>query len=83
LKVSSDAYTVADQRAPQGQENEHATKPPSYFSRLFVPENLPNIALVLVGVGGIIVAVKSLNRIDTQISEMRRQVDAKMQQCFN
>jgi len=38
----------------------------SYFARLFSPENLPNIALVVVAIGGIIVAVFTLIAIDRQ-----------------
>jgi hypothetical protein len=66
---------VVNQQTPQRQENNHSEKPPNYLSRLFSPENLPNVALVVVGIGAIVVAFKSLKRIDTQIVEMRRQVD--------
>jgi len=39
---------------------------PSYFCRLFSPENLPNIALVLVGIIGILVAIRTLDDLKTQ-----------------
>jgi hypothetical protein len=55
-------------------------KPETAFDRLFMPENWPNIALVLVGIGGIVVAGLTLKAIDKQIGEMRRQVDASMLQ---
>lgn len=38
----------------------------SYWSRLFSPENIPNIALFFVGVAGIIVATLTLLRIERQ-----------------
>src|ERR1700688_596684 len=38
---------VVNQPAPQGQENSHPAKSPSYLRRLFSAENLPNIALVI------------------------------------
>lgn len=41
--------TVVNQQAPQGQANSHPAKSPSYLDRLFSPENIPNIALVIVG----------------------------------
>jgi hypothetical protein len=42
---------------------------PSYLCRLFSPENIPNIALVGVGIAGIIMALRTL-------SVLRRQTDA-------
>jgi hypothetical protein len=69
------AIIVVNEQTPQGQQDHHPAEPPNYFSRLFAPENLPNIALVLVGLGAIAVAMGSLGRIDEQILEMRRQVD--------
>lgn len=40
--------------------------PDSYLKRLFSPENAPNIALFFVGVGGIVVAVITLRKIERQ-----------------
>src|SRR5438132_1146381 len=39
---------VVNQQTPQGQQEDHPSKPPNDFSRLFSSENLPNIALVIV-----------------------------------
>jgi hypothetical protein len=39
---------VVNQQQPQGEQEGHASNPPSYLCRLFSPENLPNIALVIV-----------------------------------
>ncbi len=39
----------------------------NYLVRLFSAENLPNILLVVVGVGGILVAVRTLSKIERQI----------------
>jgi hypothetical protein len=49
-----------------GQNGGAADQPKSYFSRLFSPENLPNIGLLVAGVGGIIVAVSTLKAIQRQ-----------------
>jgi hypothetical protein len=38
----------------------------SYLCRVFSPENIPNIALVLVGIGGIVVAAITLGTIKEQ-----------------
>jgi hypothetical protein len=62
-------------RGPDWLKNSRSNNLASYFSRLFVAENLPNTALVLVGIAGIIVAVFSLKAVYAQIGEMRRQVD--------
>lgn len=42
------------------------SKPDSYLKRLFSPENAPNIALFFVGLGGILVAVCTLRKIERQ-----------------
>src|SRR5580700_270124 len=39
---------LVNQPAPGGEQGDHAQKSPSYLSRLFSPENIPNIALVFV-----------------------------------
>ncbi len=41
-------------------------KPDSYLKRLFSPENAPSIALFFVGLGGIVVAVCTLHKIERQ-----------------
>jgi len=48
-------------------------KSPTYLHELLSPQNLPNIALVLVGIGGIIVAICTLKAINHQAVEMRWQ----------
>jgi hypothetical protein len=73
--TAGQTVVVVNQQAPQRQENDQLAKPPSYFHELLVPANLPSLLLVGVGIAGIVVAVKSLRRIDKQIIEMRRQVD--------
>jgi hypothetical protein len=67
---------VGDQSAPppqvvcvvnqpsSGPESNRAEKQvPTYFQRLFSAENLPTIALIFVGIGGIWVAVVTLNHL--------------------
>ena len=57
---------VVNQQAPQGQQDSHPPKPPSYLSRLFSPENLPNIGLFIAGVVGITIALCTLQNIAKQ-----------------
>jgi hypothetical protein len=42
--------SVVNQEAPEGKGNDQADKPKSYFSRLFSPENIPNISLAVIGI---------------------------------
>jgi hypothetical protein len=49
--------TVVNQQTTQRQEKAHSTESPSYLSRLLSPENLPNDALVGVGVIGVVIAI--------------------------
>ncbi|HZR57105.1 MAG TPA: hypothetical protein VFA74_09560 [Terriglobales bacterium] len=64
---------VVNQQAPQGQQDDHSGKAVRYLRELLVPANAPNLALVLVGIGGIIAAICSLRKIDGQIAEMKDQ----------
>ena len=61
---------VVNQDAPQGEKDNHPGKSPSYLSKLFGPENIPNIALVVVGIGGIIAALCTLRLISWQTRVM-------------
>jgi hypothetical protein len=74
--TAGQTVTVANQQAPQRMEESHAAKSPSYFSRLFAPENLPTIALVLVGFAGIVVAIRTLRTVESQAGIMRGQLGA-------
>jgi hypothetical protein len=64
---------VVNQQAPEGQQENHPSKPPSYLSRFFSPENLPADALVIVGAVGIFVALKTLREMKKQRIEMAGQ----------
>ena len=55
-------------------------KPKSYFDRLRSPENLPNIGLFFVGLGGVIAAVFTLRAINRQAGHMETQVRIMNQQ---
>lgn len=48
-------------------------EPHGYLARLFTAENTPNIALFLVGLAGVLAAVRTLRLIKAQVSEMRLQ----------
>lgn len=86
-KTAQDAtgqqVVIVNQQAPQREQQNRPPKPPSYLSRLFSPENLPNVALVFVGIGGIVIAICTLFRINTQAIEMRRQrIEIKAQRLI-
>jgi hypothetical protein len=53
-------------------------EPPRYLARLFSPENIPNIALVIVGVVGIIVAIRTLDDLKTQTAIASKAADAAL-----
>jgi hypothetical protein len=57
---------VINQQAPTEQQNRAKANSEGYFSRLFAPENLPNIGLFLAGVVGIGVAIRTLRAIESQ-----------------
>jgi uncharacterized membrane protein YidH (DUF202 family) len=57
---------VIKQQPSATQADRSTSHPQSYLSRLFSPENLPNIALVIAGFAGIIVAVCTLRKIERQ-----------------
>jgi hypothetical protein len=61
--TAGQTVVVVNQPAGQGQQDSKPNNPPSYFSRLFSPENLPNICLVGAGILGIIVAIRTLNHM--------------------
>jgi hypothetical protein len=64
---------VVNQQAPQGQQDDHPGKPPSYLHELLMPANLPNLLLVVVGIAGIITAICTLRVLSRQALSMRRQ----------
>jgi hypothetical protein len=44
---------VINQQAPQEQKDGHPAQPPSYLHELLLPQNLPNLALAIIGIAGI------------------------------
>ncbi|MGA8215602.1 MAG: hypothetical protein WB799_18535 [Candidatus Sulfotelmatobacter sp.] len=46
--TAGQTVVVVNQQPSQGQENNHSSKPPSYLHELLLPQNLPNLALVIV-----------------------------------
>ena len=58
------------QQAPQAEGNGAENHAKSYLSRLFSPENLPNIFLFLAGVVGIVIANRTLKAIKRQADLM-------------
>jgi hypothetical protein len=70
-KQTTQAPTSIGQNTAQAEGDKAKAEPQGYFSRLFSPENLPNIGLLIAGVIGIIVAVYTLKAINGQLEEMR------------
>jgi hypothetical protein len=44
----------------------------SYLARLFSPENLPQILLIIVGIGGIVVALRTLGHLQESAERQLR-----------
>jgi len=63
---TSRTVNVISQEAPTEGQNRTGARAESYFSRLFAPENLPNIGLFLAGIVGIWVAIRTLKAIESQ-----------------
>jgi hypothetical protein len=72
------SVVIINQQTPHGQENSHPGKPPSYLCRLFAPENVPSIALVLVGIAGIITAIYTLRTIRQQTRSTEKSAKAAL-----
>jgi len=71
--TASQTVVVANQRAPNRDENRSTTPPEGYFKRLSSPEILPQVILCAVGIAGVIIATCTLGKIATQAREMRHQ----------
>jgi len=65
-RTSPPTVNATNQQGPTEEKNRAKTKEESYFSRLFSPENLPNIGLFFAGIVGIGVAVRTLKAIEAQ-----------------
>ncbi len=57
---------VVNEKTSGQKQNGTKNNPESYLSRLFAPENLPNIGLFLAGIVGICVAIRTLRAIESQ-----------------
>lgn len=64
--TSPSTVNVINQQAPNVEQNRAKRNTERYFSRLFAPENLPNIGLFLAGIAGIFVATRTLRAIESQ-----------------
>jgi hypothetical protein len=76
------AATDIGKPAAEPQEQGHANQPDGYFDTLFSPNNIPNVALALVGIVGIIVALRTLNWLKTQTRAIERQGDFLREQVI-
>jgi hypothetical protein len=73
---TSPSVVVVNQNAAKRESENHPDKSPHYLMRLFSPENLPNIALVIVGIAGIIVAICTLKDIQKQTTNTETAANA-------
>ena len=64
---SLNVVNTVEQHAPAQQQDGAERKTKSYLTRLFAPENLPNILLFLVGLTGIGIAICTLRVIRKQV----------------
>jgi hypothetical protein len=71
--ASLPSSTTIKQNEALQEDNGTADHPKSYLSRLFAPENLTNIGLLIAGLAGICVAVRTLKAISRQADQMERQ----------
>jgi hypothetical protein len=71
-----DSVAVVQQEAAATQGDGSQNAPKSYFARLIAPENLPNVVLCFVGIGGILVAVFTLRIINRQTKATEDSVTA-------
>ena len=69
---------VVSQQTAAQQENRTADHPRTYLSRLFSPENLPSIGLLLAGIGGICVAIRTLKAVERQVQTQRESLRARL-----
>lgn len=74
--TAGQTVVVVNQQAPQGQQNDHAEQPRHSLHELLLPQNIPNVALVLVGIAGIVIAVRTLKALRSQAGIMRGQLEA-------
>lgn len=62
----------AEQEQPQNQTRRTSSYANSYFCNVVSPANLPTIYLVLIGFGGIVVAISTLKAIERQADTMEK-----------
>jgi hypothetical protein len=74
-RVGAPRLTV-NQQASEQEEIAAACEPNGYFCRLFSAASLPTVLLVLVGIGGIWAALRTLNTIERQADITERQTKA-------
>lgn len=67
---------VINQQAPKEEQNGTKRHSEGYLSRLFAPENLPNIGLFLAAILGIGVAIRTLRAIENQTNAVLESVRA-------
>jgi hypothetical protein len=74
----ADQVVVVNQENAKDQGNGAASHAQSYLSRLFSPENLPNIGLFFAGLVGICVAVRTLTKISEQTTAAKNSAETAL-----
>jgi len=72
------AFNPVSQPAPQQQEQGAESHPKSYLERLLSPENLPNIGLLIAGIVGITVAIRTFKVLREQTSAAKDAAEAAL-----
>jgi hypothetical protein len=76
--IAPAGITVIDKQTSTTQADRSSGHPQSYLARLFSPENLPNIALVVAGFAGIIVAICTLSVLRRQTKATEQSAEAAL-----
>jgi hypothetical protein len=74
--TASAPSVVTNQQGTAVQENRAKDSSQSYLKRMLAAENLPNLLLVGVGIGGIIITISTLKAIQAQTKAVLRSVVA-------
>ena len=75
LITSTSKNGDADQKDSQNQTSRASSRADSYFCSVVTPANLPTIYLVLIGFGGIVVAIGTLKMLESQTEAVENSIE--------
>jgi hypothetical protein len=70
------AVTVVNQPAAEEKERQAKQDAKSIWQKLFAPEQWPNIVLCVVGIAGVLIALKTLGKLERQTKATEIAADA-------